>query len=289
MVYISLCKILDENDDLFKSKLEPGGPRKVNGLTYKMDAFIMLNGEDFAVEMKNWMDQTMLTHKEMDGFLNNRGSMNPILINRFSSGDVKTYLLRNNGRAADLLKLNILDCHETKSAIEASRELEIIDMINWIPPIFIDGENWDGTTYKSKVKSTPSKKFIEASDQVPEIIHKNIRGLIRLLFLATEYRRSMRIERNPSKRNNVLITKLLGQYAYEHLLYKSKASVIDMFDYAKGRIIGYYKEVIESDKNKFLEFLKEELYNYKEYGFVRKHEDIYKVEDAIMPDKWLHL
>jgi len=290
LIYISLCKILDEHKEIFLYKLEPSGSRKFNGFTYKMDAFLILNGEFFAIEIKNKIDQTMITHKDLNGILNERGDTNPILINRFASRDVKREFLKQNGRVADILKLNILDCEETEEAKEASRKLGIFDSINWVPYITIDGEEFDGSNYRSRISEINHNKLIEAADQVPKNIHATLRGLIRLIFMASEFRRILRVEKRPNKKIDAIISKLLIQYSYEYLL-SSKYPIDDrtLFEVSLRRITGHARKEIDSNREKAYSQLKEELYNLKEYGWVVKTGDKYIIRDAEIPDKILRL
>jgi hypothetical protein len=285
VVYVALCKAYLELSNKIAIGLLPRKPYpELNNTNWEVDAQLIIRGENFPIDVSNSIQHIMTDYEKVlkAQLVQEGGLANPVLVNRMSSKDVKQRYSMWDGAVCDLTRLILLDDQENDCR-GAAQDFGVDKQIHWVPRLRIKGEEWDGGVYEVKIRqrvnglpSTTNEDFAEANDQIPVEVLMKIRGLLRYLYIGTEYRQA--------ENNDERLLALLLQKAYTYLLRRQGwVELEELFEYASkslrgGRRVAFYKRE-EEFKGRIMqkfEFL-------KKCGFLRRRKSRYIVDDAVHP------
>lgn len=285
VVYVALCKTYVELQDNIHIQLLPRNSYpELNNTAWEVDAQLIIRGENYPIDVSNSVQHIMTGYEKVHRGMsvNDAGCSNPVLINRMSSKDVKEQYLLWNGGVCDLSRLLILD-EENTDCRNAAQHFQLDDMIYWIPPLHISGEEWDGSVYDRKIRerhdglpSVTHDDFAEASGQIPEDILFKIRGLVRFLYVATEYRNAENVDQR--------VLAVMVQRAYTYLLRSQNwVETQSLSEYAKQGLGASHRAVFNEKQEFFTNSLVAKLEFYNEIGFLKQRTSRFAIDDAIHP------
>lgn len=285
VVYVALCKTYLELRDYITIQLLPRKSYpELNNIDWEVDSQLIIQGENYPIDVSNSLQHIMVGYEKVKKAerASETGRSNPVLISRMSSKDVKTQYLSWNGGVCDLTRLLILD-EDDSVCREAAQHFRLDDMIYWIPPLRIAGEEWDGTIYDQRIRLRPRglpsvthEDFAGASSQIPENVLLKVRGLVRSLYVGTEYRRA----ENVAER----IVALLVQRAYAYLLRSQQwVESRTLIEYSERGLGPSHRSIFNERKESFVNSFTQKLDFYKEIRFLKRRGSRYAIDDAIHP------
>ena len=289
VVYVALCKAYLELRENIVIRLLPRKQYpELNNTDWEVDAQLIIRGENFPIDVSNSIQHIMTDYGKVQRAqeVHEGGLANPVLVNRMSSKDVKRRYSMWNGGVCDLTHLILLDDQEIDCR-EVTRDFGVDKQIHWVPPLRIAGEEWDGRVYDMKIRervdgrlSTTYEDFAAASDQIPEEVLTKIRGLVRSLYIGTEYRQA--------ESEDERLLALLLQSAYAYLLRcRGWVELEEPYEYASktlrgGRRVAFYKR-----EDEFKDRIAQKFEFLKTCGFLRRRKSRYVVDDAVHPMQFL--
>lgn len=222
IVYTCLCKIYTEVRDNIDLDILPKGnyTRKMRGYRGELDGLLELQHELFPIEVYNGYAYMNKKHDKMSEAKKMNSSdepvSNPLIVGRLSSKGARRQLFKMNGAIIDAGKIFCIE-GENKDFVEASKELNVRNHIETVPPIQASNTTLDGKSYHSKAldaqghyEKIQPENIKEGIDGIPDPVVRRFRGGVHLLYVNTFYRRSdERLVREAS---------LVIQEAYNRLL-----------------------------------------------------------------------
>lgn len=274
---------------------------------FEADSALVLGGEFFFIEMKNWLKQAQdkstairdgkevrLDNPELSKlFALTEPGLNPILIDRSSSGRLKKRIWGPlDGRVCDLDYLNILDLPRLEGAKESTEFFGINRMVNWIDPPIFEGELLDGERFNNLVRRTGDGHILTLRDlagmreMLPENVKSKVRGLIRVLYLVAKHHVARREGRVTDR-----VGWLLVEYSYNYLLGAKGRyrDIEELLTYAESRLTKDFPELVTNYRRfrkEHADSLLTRLQLLKEWKFLTTRSGSYVVRDAVQPETW---
>jgi len=264
----------------------------VNGHKYRFDDFFTLTTGNYGVQIRNSLHMLFSTSTDLRTFLQTTHVCRPVLINRLSSKELKTCLLRNKGRALDLKKAIICTRNNPTYDREPFHDLSISHVIQEVPHLLrLGNEEMNGTEFftERKYESFTFEELKNAADvNVPTRILEKIIGLIRLLYTSTLIDLSVT---NVRHKGESLLGAILTSASYNYLLAsdKKRLHIDTLYSYSKSVIkppLSFYLQRIGDGeaKNILIENLRT-LASIKLLEEPGRRE--FQVTDATHPEEWL--
>lgn len=285
IIFLSLCKAYDLYGKQVGMHILQPEQSWIDGRSYKIEFPINVGGDVFGIEVKNNFMQLSPQSEKVQALLNPDLAYNPVLVNRQSTRHMKSTITSRNGRVVDLTKLLLLE-HENNYVFS---DLHLSHIAIFLPRIRVNQMTYNGTEFKESIKQFDIHDLIRASFQVPYEVQAKINGLIALLFLAVNFRKTMLLMKG--KRAHSMCLALLLQNAYFYLLGArgEYRSIDDCFDYASSKISGVLRNHLTRNLTSIKSAFCAEMESLRAKQLVKSRLSRYRVEGLSMPENWLKL
>lgn len=288
IIFLSLCDSFSIHKDTFEFHLLKPQMNWLDGRTYRMDYPFMLEGEAYSLEVKNNSPQLSPKSSQLSNLLRIGSSINPVVANRQSTVGLKRVIMRRNGRVLDFKKLLLLNCSDSEEHIQSMRELNLEESIYSLPHINIDSMQCNGRIFKGEINNLSMEELIKASNQVPINILKKTRGLIRLLYFATLYRKARKLP--VGRKASEMVLSLLLQYFYYYILgSEDRADIEDAYDYSIRKISGPLMIYISRNRRQIYDEFLNRIEHFNTINILTRFRGKCWVEDASQPENWLKI